>query len=81
MTVSADVAAALAVDVSYAADGDDVYVMVNNGTDAALYMFADDASDGGIAADGSEATLVAVFEGTPDMTAIADSSTSFVDFA
>ena len=80
LTVSADVAAALAVDVSYAADGDDVYVMVNNGTDAALYMFADDPT-AGIAADGSEATLVAVFEGTPDMTAIADSSTSFVDFA
>lgn len=65
----------------YDGPNDEVYVLVNDGADSALFFFNSD-NNGSVALDESYVTLVAVFEDTADMTGMADvSGTSFVDFA
>ena len=77
LTDAEAVSEALASVYNYDNDGESTYVLVNNGTDSALYFFEDD-DDSGLADDGDEASLVAIFEDVPDMSSLAVSHVEFI---
>ncbi len=77
LTDAEAVSDALASVYNYDNAGESTYVLVNNGTDSALYFFEDD-DDSGLADDGDEASLVAIFEDVPDMSSLAASHVEFI---
>lgn len=77
LTDAEAVSDALASVYNYDNAGESTYVLVNNGTDSALYFFEDD-DDSELAEDGGEASLVAIFEDVPDMSSLTASHVEFI---
>lgn len=79
LSEASDVAEALAADYTVE-DNAVVYAMFTDGSDTVLYAIDDTAGTTTGEIDEDDLTLVATFEDVSDMSALAGSSTSFVDF-